>query len=78
MIENGATAMEVMGLFGHAGLATTQRYPTTRHNHLRVAVAANPLLAHVTPGDTGPAGSRAGRLRRPHAAPPCGGGPVRP
>ncbi|MGB8020007.1 MAG: tyrosine-type recombinase/integrase [Candidatus Nanopelagicales bacterium] len=47
LLENGATAIEVMGLLGHASLATTQRYLTTRPDHLRGAVAANPVLAHV-------------------------------
>jgi integrase/recombinase XerD len=47
LIENGATAIEVMGLLGHSSLATTQRYLSTRPDHLRSAVAANPLLARV-------------------------------
>lgn len=36
-----------MGLLGHAGLVTTQRYLTTQPDHLRGAVAADPVLTHV-------------------------------
>ncbi len=42
LIENGVTAVELMGLLGHASLQTTQRYVATRPDHLRTAVAANP------------------------------------
>ncbi len=44
LIENGVSALEVMGLLGHASLQTTQRYVATRPDHLRSAVAANPIL----------------------------------
>lgn len=47
LIENGATAIEVMGLLGHASLSTTQRYLATRPDQLRAAVAANPLHARI-------------------------------
>lgn len=47
LIENGATAIEVMGLLGHSSLSTTQRYLSTRPDHLRSAVAANPVLARM-------------------------------
>ena len=42
LIENGVSAIELMGLLGHASLQTTQRYVATRPDHLRSAVAANP------------------------------------
>ena len=42
LIENGVSAVELMGLLGHASLQTTQRYVATRPDHLRSAIAANP------------------------------------
>ena len=42
LIENGVSAIELMGLLGHASLQTTQRYVATRPDHLRSAVTANP------------------------------------
>ena len=47
LIENGATAIEVMGLLGHASLSTTQRYLATRPDHLRTAIRALPLQAKL-------------------------------
>lgn len=49
LLENGATAIEVMGLLGHASLSTTQRYLATRPDHLRTAVGALPLQAKLNP-----------------------------
>lgn len=54
LLENGTTAVELMGLLGHASLATTQRYLATRPDHLRTAVAANPIYAQLgTAGNEG-------------------------
>lgn len=47
LIENGVSAVELMGLLGHASLQTTQRYVATRPDHLRSAVAANPAYRHL-------------------------------
>ncbi|MGV1004967.1 MAG: tyrosine-type recombinase/integrase [Candidatus Nanopelagicales bacterium] len=47
LLENGASAVEVMGLLGHASLATTQRYLATRPEYLRSAVAANPVYRQL-------------------------------
>ncbi|MGB7982412.1 MAG: hypothetical protein WCF36_16655 [Candidatus Nanopelagicales bacterium] len=55
LIEDGATAIEVMGLLGYASLATTRRYRATRADQLRTAVRAYParpnsLLRCTEPG----------------------------
>ncbi len=47
LVENGASAVEVMELLGHASLQTTQRYLTTRPDHLRAAIAANPVYGQI-------------------------------
>ena len=47
LIENGVSAVELMGLLGHASLQTTQRYVATRPDHLRAAVAANPAFGLI-------------------------------
>ncbi len=47
LVENGVSAVEVMGLLGHASLQTTQRYVATRPDHLRSAVAANPVYGSI-------------------------------
>ena len=47
LVENGVSAVEVMGLLGHASLQTTQRYVATRPDHLRSAVAANPTYGQL-------------------------------
>ncbi|MBK6763410.1 MAG: site-specific integrase [Micrococcales bacterium] len=47
LVENGVSAVEVMGLLGHASLQTTQRYIATRPDHLRSAVAANPAYGQL-------------------------------
>lgn len=47
LIENGATAIEVMGLLGHASLQTTQRYLATRPDQLRDAVRSNPVYSRL-------------------------------
>lgn len=49
LVENGVSAVEVMGLLGHASLQTTQRYVATRPDHLRSAVTANPLYSKISP-----------------------------
>ncbi len=43
LIGHGAPLVEVQRLLGHASLATTQIYLTTRPDQLRRSVAANPL-----------------------------------
>lgn len=60
LIENGATAIEVMTLLGHSSLATTQRYLATRPDHLRQAIAANPLHAKLSAGSASAAGHTEG------------------
>ncbi len=47
LLENGASAVEVMGLLGHASLQTTQRYLATRPDQLRAAVRSNPIYAQL-------------------------------
>lgn len=47
LIENGVSAVELMGLLGHASLQTTQRYVATRPDHLRSAVTANPAYGMI-------------------------------
>lgn len=47
LIENGASVVEVQQLLGHASLATTQAYLTTRPEHLRSAVAGNPVYSQL-------------------------------
>lgn len=46
-MEYGASAMEVKELLGHASLETTQRYVDARPEHLRSAVASNPLYQNL-------------------------------
>lgn len=47
LLENGASAVEVMGLLGHASLQTTQRYLATRPDQLRAAVRSNPVYGQL-------------------------------
>lgn len=47
LVENGVSAVEVMGLLGHASLHTTQQDIATRPDHLRSAVAANPACGQL-------------------------------
>ena len=47
LLEHGTTAAELQDLLGHASLATTSRYLKTRPEHLRGAIAANPVYGQI-------------------------------
>jgi integrase/recombinase XerC len=47
LLEHGTTAAELQDLLGHASLATTSRYLKTRPEHLRSAIAANPVYGQI-------------------------------
>lgn len=53
LIGHGAPLVEVQRLLGHASLATTQIYLTTRPDQLRRSVAANPLTTQLDPSGPG-------------------------
>lgn len=47
LVENGASAMELMDLLGHESLQTSQRYLSTRPENLRAATRSNPVYARL-------------------------------
>jgi site-specific recombinase XerD len=47
LVENGASAVELMDLLGHGSLQTSQRYLSTRPENLRAAARSNPVYASL-------------------------------